>query len=504
MLDQLRIPHHRAPGEAEAECARLQALGIVDAIWSDDGDAFMFGCGTLIKQHKIAGKIVKDHIKVFSAEMIREKFDLDSDSLVLFAMLAGGDYSTDGLRGCGPKTAVQVAKRETVLASALCHASQADLPVWREKLQETLRRNGKSIEVPWTFPDFKALCHYRSPQVSEAEQLHNLRGLKHGWDRPIDQVKLRVILRERFNFTTREFMKHIIPIFLTRALARATEQQKTANLAFNVRLKRTRKAKPGEESSPKAEVKITFSPMPVVEVDLRGRPPEEDWSKFEKPGVPYDPTQDMECEVLDSFLRHGLPDNALDIETPAKGKRANKDGPSESSSPAQDSGLNTTKAPAQGSAQLPAPKKRGRPRKDAEPYAAGQEPQRKRQKKAITAQSEQLPVPVFQQPRALPQAPAKVVNLCADDSGSDSETGGANLFVQEAKGPTTRSDPDATSPAPDVELQGVVPGGIISAQTLRGLRVASTLLKTRTNQQIMPTPQASVPQARAHEVIDLT
>lgn len=40
-LDALRVPHHRAPGEAEAECAKLQQEEIVDAVWSEDGDTLM-------------------------------------------------------------------------------------------------------------------------------------------------------------------------------------------------------------------------------------------------------------------------------------------------------------------------------------------------------------------------------------------------------------------------------------------------------------------------------
>lgn len=43
LLDHLKIPYHQAPGEAKAECAKLQSMGVVDAAWSDDGDASMFG-----------------------------------------------------------------------------------------------------------------------------------------------------------------------------------------------------------------------------------------------------------------------------------------------------------------------------------------------------------------------------------------------------------------------------------------------------------------------------
>ena len=44
-LDALKVPHHRAPGEAEAECAKLQQEGIVDAVWSEDGDTLiLYAC----------------------------------------------------------------------------------------------------------------------------------------------------------------------------------------------------------------------------------------------------------------------------------------------------------------------------------------------------------------------------------------------------------------------------------------------------------------------------
>ena len=123
LLDHLKVPYHQAPGEAEAACARMQAQGVFDAVWSDDGDAPMFGCGTLIEQDNVGKDRLEDHVKVYRAESIRGKLALDADSLVLFAVLAGGDYNTEGLCGCGPKTAALIAKRENRLARTLCHAT---------------------------------------------------------------------------------------------------------------------------------------------------------------------------------------------------------------------------------------------------------------------------------------------------------------------------------------------------------------------------------------------
>jgi holliday junction resolvase YEN1 len=180
-------------------------------------------------------------------------------------------------------------------------------------LQQALVNIRKDVEVPWTFPDFKALGHYCKPAVSTREQLRNLRSLKHGWDRPMNQPHLRTFLRERFNFTTREWMKHIMPVHLTRALARASPDQRLENLDFGIKLKKTRKKKGDKLAVPPAEVIITFSPLPRNEVDLGVQPPEEDWSKFtSKDGTPYDPLADLDCEILECFLEHGLPEGFLE------------------------------------------------------------------------------------------------------------------------------------------------------------------------------------------------
>lgn len=56
LLDHLKIARHQAPEEAEAECAKMQALGAVDAVWSDDSDTFMFGATCKIEAHKENGK----------------------------------------------------------------------------------------------------------------------------------------------------------------------------------------------------------------------------------------------------------------------------------------------------------------------------------------------------------------------------------------------------------------------------------------------------------------
>lgn len=431
LLAQLKVPHHEAPGEAEAECARMQALGIVDAVWSDDGDSFMFGCGTLVKQHKQGNSNVKDHVRIYHAADILPKHDMDRESLVLFAVLAGGDYVQKGLPECGPKTAALLCKRQFGLASALCRADKRGLVKWRQDLEATLRACRKSVDVPWDFPDAKALGNYREPKISEDAALRDLRGLRNGWDRQIDQQQLRVFLRHKFNFTTREFLKHIAPILVARWLARVAPENRAENLELGIQLKRRRKVKikEGEEEPPaKSEVKVWFSPLSVVEINLISCSPEEDWSKFAaKDGTPYDPTQPIECELLECLLKHGLPEDALvEAPPPKRARKRNADEPDDAGGSPASKKQRSSQPQGQESSPTAARKKHSRPRKDGTTDAAKPKSGSKKKKGGVAA-AERSPSPppaTFQLPTGLAQlrATARVVNLCADgedDSSSD-------------------------------------------------------------------------------------
>ena len=47
---QRSAEYSKAPGEAEAELAYLNSIGIIDAVLSDDVDNFLFGANTVIRK----------------------------------------------------------------------------------------------------------------------------------------------------------------------------------------------------------------------------------------------------------------------------------------------------------------------------------------------------------------------------------------------------------------------------------------------------------------------
>ncbi|KAF7976883.1 hypothetical protein HWV62_5423 [Athelia sp. TMB] len=146
--------YREAPAEAEAELARMNKLGIVDAIITDDSNIFLYGAKTVIRNWNV--KSHGDAVRVFESS----KFQLSRECLILDGLMMGGDYDQKGLRGCGSGVALATAKR---FGSQLCDAStqlsqqefqSVFLPEWRAK-----------------FPDPSILTLYVAPIVTSDKDL---------------------------------------------------------------------------------------------------------------------------------------------------------------------------------------------------------------------------------------------------------------------------------------------------------------------------------------------
>jgi Holliday junction resolvase YEN1 len=268
-----------------------------------------------------------------------------------------------------------------------------------------------------------------------------------------------------------------------------------------VKAKRRRK---DDEACVKSEVKITFSPLPVSEVDLSTTPEGEDWSKFAgKDGTPYDPMSDVECEILKCFLDHGLPEGALEqalppAKTTKKRKATEAKETSESSSGHKRRKL-LNDEPKDG-LQQKARATKARTKSKAAACSAQAENDsnvKNTTDKEITAPA-QLHPPSFKPPRAIPLFKLNVIDLC--DSKSDSESEGIHATGPANSTATARAMPVASTSEDQASV--LLPGEVIAPATLRQLRAASSLLH-----QIKDTtmgPPIGKPAAGQYEVIDLT
>ncbi|KAF8312505.1 PIN domain-like protein, partial [Clavulina sp. PMI_390] len=105
LLKLFGIPFVTAPMEAEAQCAALVSMGLVEGIITDDSDVFLFGGERVFRNMFNQSKTVE----CFLAADLSRELGLDRDTLVRLAFLLGSDY-TEGLPGVGPVLAMELLK----------------------------------------------------------------------------------------------------------------------------------------------------------------------------------------------------------------------------------------------------------------------------------------------------------------------------------------------------------------------------------------------------------
>ena len=103
LLRLFGLPYITAPMEAEAQCAELVTLGLVDGIVTDDSDTFLFGGTRIYKNMFNQSKFVE----CFLSNDLEKEYALDRVKLIQFAHLLGSDY-TEGIPGVGPVTAMEI------------------------------------------------------------------------------------------------------------------------------------------------------------------------------------------------------------------------------------------------------------------------------------------------------------------------------------------------------------------------------------------------------------
>jgi DNA excision repair protein ERCC-5 len=103
LLRHIGIPYITAPMEAEAQCAKLAELGLVDGIITDDSDVFLFGGIQCFKNIFNDAK----YAECFVLADIERELSLTRERLVSLAYLLGSDY-TIGLPGVGPVVALEL------------------------------------------------------------------------------------------------------------------------------------------------------------------------------------------------------------------------------------------------------------------------------------------------------------------------------------------------------------------------------------------------------------
>lgn len=177
LLRLFGIPYITAPMEAEAQCAELVQLGLVDGIVTDDSDIFLFGGTRVYKNMFNSNKFVECYL---SADLEKELF-LSRNNLISIAHLLGSDY-TEGIPGIGPVTAVEILSEfpgrdglatfrdwwtEVQTNPSRSKEADAGLSAFRRKFRKS---QATKVFLPTGFPSPAVYDAYLHPDVDKSPE----------------------------------------------------------------------------------------------------------------------------------------------------------------------------------------------------------------------------------------------------------------------------------------------------------------------------------------------
>ncbi|KAG7666007.1 RAD2 [[Candida] subhashii] len=226
LLRRFGIPYITAPMEAEAQCAELLKLGLVDGIITDDSDCFLFGGDKIYKNMFNQ----KQYVECYLRDDIQAKLGLSQKNLIELALLLGSDY-TEGIKGIGPVLAMEIlAEFETL----------EKLKKWFDKhttstnidksnltsVQKTLLtriKNGK-LYLSDSFPDKVVFDAYMLPEVDSDKD-------EFKWGVP-DLDQIRSYLMYNVNWSQERVDEVMIPLIRDMNRRKAEGTQSTIGEFF--------------------------------------------------------------------------------------------------------------------------------------------------------------------------------------------------------------------------------------------------------------------------------
>ena len=222
LLRLFGLPYVTAPMEAEAQCAELVHLGLVDGIVTDDSDCFLFGGTRVYKNMFNQAKLVECYL---ASDL--EKAGWPRDKLVQAAHLLGSDY-TEGLPGVGPVGAAEILGEFQTLGefkewwsgvqmNTIPKSEDAGKPV-----RKKLRKQSTKMFLPPAFPDARVDIAYKTPDVDhDAEQFQ--------WGVP-DLDALRSFLMATIGWSQERTDEVLVPVIrdMNRRMDEGTQSNITA------------------------------------------------------------------------------------------------------------------------------------------------------------------------------------------------------------------------------------------------------------------------------------
>ncbi|CAN6448080.1 unnamed protein product [Victoria cruziana] len=283
LLQMFGLPYIIAPMEAEAQCAYMELIGLVDGVVTDDSDAFLFGARNVYKN------IFDDrkYVETYFMKDIEAELGLSREKLVRMALLLGSDY-TEGVSGIGIVNAIEVVHAfpeedglhqfrewfdspdplivekvhsqngnvskkksskesskgddfkidadslvvdDNMLESKQNELHQSNTPKLKEIFMEKHRNVSKNWHIPSSFPSEPVILAYMSPQIDKSSESFS-------WGKP-DLSELRKLCWGKFGWANQKADELLLPV-LKEYNRHETQLRLEAFYTFNERFAKIR------------------------------------------------------------------------------------------------------------------------------------------------------------------------------------------------------------------------------------------------------------------------
>ncbi|CAG8493563.1 14833_t:CDS:2 [Funneliformis mosseae] len=210
LLQLFGIPYIIAPMEAEAQCAELLRLELVDGIVTDDSDVFLFG-GTRVYKNMFNQQ---KYVELYLLQDLEQHMGINREKLIHLAILLGSDY-TEGLPGIGVVSAIEILN-EFPGEKGLEHFRDWWLDVQNgtsgpenneSDFKKKFRKKMKALLLSKNFPNHRIWDAYYRPLVDDSK-------VQFQWTIP-NLDDLRDFLMENFSWTHEKVDETLVPLMKT-------------------------------------------------------------------------------------------------------------------------------------------------------------------------------------------------------------------------------------------------------------------------------------------------
>ncbi|KAI8643476.1 hypothetical protein BD408DRAFT_442679 [Parasitella parasitica] len=228
LLKLFGIPYLVSPMEAEAQCATLETLKLVDGTVTDDSDVFLFGASRVYKNMFNQQR----YVECYLAKDVEREMLLSRKKLIQLAFLLGSDY-TEGIPGVGPVAAMEILsefseiEQDEALEAPLQRFKQwYDNGIDETPFQKKFRKRHDTLDLPNDFPNPLVIAAYYHPNVDDTPQ-------KFVWGQP-QLDSLRIFLMEAFGWSETKADQVLLPVLREMNGRKSTGDQSTIESFFRV------------------------------------------------------------------------------------------------------------------------------------------------------------------------------------------------------------------------------------------------------------------------------